>query len=559
MLNDKLIVKDEIIEEPRLVTRKETFTRMFTFDRSFTFDRTFTYDRRLSSGATGFDSDEAWTRKLIDGYTKVAVQGNEGDIPIPLAFAQTKRFWQMMVFAGLIGGIIALSAIVFMNFAYEIPKLWIDNDEFSTVESCQAYAGKKYWILVTFGAGVLVGFIRWVSSYPDDRPGVFKEINDCHVDSTHVPLTVLISLISLCGGASLGPEQALTNLGGGIATYLMDRSPFDDDDKKLAVLSGMTAALGALFPSPMLGPLLVYELGNPPKDYMESMIVLSFSGIVSFITYFTLSDNTYLERISQAYSHYAVAVKWEFEEWQLGTGFCIGLVGGAVAVLMILIIGINKQFFYRVRSRLRKRNSLLGSIAPPAIAGIFIGCVNQALPLTVGSGDSAFNSLIKFGYQNELSNKILVQSIIAKIFVLGASMNSGFVGGFVFPQITIGIMCGIVTYNIFSDFMPFGLAVGCWMPAISAGICPMPITLTLLSLFIFNFGLYQTAPIFVSTITAYTLVCGSGLFGALVARAQKNAQAPSTVNSPNVSKEDPSESIRQSDFVVDSNRLYGRT
>ena len=153
-----------------------------------------------------------------------------------------------------------------------------------------------------------------------------------------------------------------------------------------------------------------------------------------------------------------------------------------------------------------------------------------------------------------------MQSIIAKIFVLGASMNSGFVGGFVFPQITIGIMCGIVTYNIFSDFMPFGLAVGCWLPAISAGICPMPITLTLLSLFIFNFGLYQTAPIFVSTITAYTLVCGSGLFGALVARAQKNAQAnpPSEVNSPNISKEGPTQSAaRSSDFVVDTNRLYG--
>lgn len=552
MLADKLIQKDEIIEEPRLVTRKETFTRMFTFDRSFTFDRTFTYDRRLSSGVSGvgFDSEEVWTKKLIDGYTKVAVQGNEGDIPIPLAFAQTKRFWELMIFSGLIGGLIALFAILFMNFAYEVPKLWIDNDDFSTLESCQKYAGKKYWILITFGTGVLVGVIRWVSAYPDDRPGVFKEVNDCHVDPKHVPLTVLISLISLCGGASLGPEQALSNLGGGVATYLMDRSPFEEDDKKLAILSGMTAALGALFPSPMLGPLLVYELGNPPKDYMESMIVLSFSGIVSYIIYYTLSDNTYLERISQSYQHYIVAVKWEFDEWQLGTGFCIGIVAGVVSVLMILVIGINKQVFYRIRSRLRKRNSFVGSVVPPALAGLVIGCVNQALPLTVGSGDSALYSLIKFGFQNQLSTSLLLQSIIAKIFVLGASMNSGFVGGFVFPQITIGLMCGIVTYNIFSSFMPFGLAVGCWLPAISSGICPMPITLTLLSLFIFNFGLYQTAPIFVSTITAYTLVCGSGLFGALVSRA-KNAQtqAEADIISPTTT--------RQSEYKSEANILYG--
>ena len=112
MLKDKLIDKDDdVIEEPRLVSppssstfsRKETFTRMFTFDRSFTFDRTFTYDRRLSSTGGIFETEEAWTKKLISSYSKVAIQGNDGDIPIPLAFAQTKRFWQMTVFAGLIG------------------------------------------------------------------------------------------------------------------------------------------------------------------------------------------------------------------------------------------------------------------------------------------------------------------------------------------------------------------------------------------------------------------------------------------------------------------------
>jgi H+/Cl- antiporter ClcA len=59
------------------------------------------------------------------------------------------------------------------------------------------------------------------------------------------------------------------NVGGGLATYLtevLDPGWFDEDDyKSLLVLGGMTAPLGALFQAPMLGALMVHELGEPPK------------------------------------------------------------------------------------------------------------------------------------------------------------------------------------------------------------------------------------------------------------------------------------------------------
>jgi len=42
--------------------------------------------------------------------------------------------------------------------------------------------------------------------FPDDA-----EIIHFHVDYHHAPLTVLLSMISLSGGATLGPEQALVS------------------------------------------------------------------------------------------------------------------------------------------------------------------------------------------------------------------------------------------------------------------------------------------------------------------------------------------------------------
>ena len=54
----------------------------------------------------------------------------------------------------------------------------------------------------------------------------------------------------------------------------------DKDDQKLCVLSGMSGAMGALFPTPVLGVLIIHELGNPPKSYMESTLLMSIPAIL---------------------------------------------------------------------------------------------------------------------------------------------------------------------------------------------------------------------------------------------------------------------------------------
>ena len=50
----------------------------------------------------------------------------------------------------------------------------------------------------------------------------------------------LITTLCSATGASLGPEAALSNVGGGIATYVTEHFVHfeDDNDRKLVVLSG---------------------------------------------------------------------------------------------------------------------------------------------------------------------------------------------------------------------------------------------------------------------------------------------------------------------------------
>ena len=113
-------------------------------------------------------------------------------------------------------------AVAFMHAADKVPALWVDNGEFDEPSDCQFNNGKWYWLAITASGGLAVGLIRWMFDYPENVPGLFKDINDCHVEPKWAPLTFLISAVSLGGGASLGPEQALGNLGGG-TSYLAQR------------------------------------------------------------------------------------------------------------------------------------------------------------------------------------------------------------------------------------------------------------------------------------------------------------------------------------------------
>lgn len=226
------------------------------------------------------DTDGEWTRQLIKEYAEMDDQGPEGDVPEQPPFAQEVTFWEMGFIAAVLGGIMGVAALAFMNIIDEIPKRWTDTDDFKDPEDGGFYQGKVYWIYITTGTGLVVGVLRWLSSYPSDLPGFFKEVNSCHVEPKHAPMTLLLSAISIAGGAALGPEQAMGNLGGGIGTLITENIKYTKDDADLIVLTGMSAAMGALFPTPILGVLMIHELGNPPKySFFMILFLLIAAGL----------------------------------------------------------------------------------------------------------------------------------------------------------------------------------------------------------------------------------------------------------------------------------------
>jgi H+/Cl- antiporter ClcA len=152
---------------------------------------------------------------------------------------------------------------------------------------------------------------------------------------------------------------------------------------------------------------------------------------------------------------------------------------------------------------------------------ITVGLINYSLPLTVGNGNMLLSKVVKYGAQKLLSKSLLISSAFGRAVTLGVSMSCiGFVGGIIFPIISIGTFAGVICFYDY-DYIPYGLCISCFLAGIPGGICPMPLTLSCLAIFLFYFGAYQSAPIFISALTSYTIVSGSGLLPTLQARQRR--------------------------------------
>jgi hypothetical protein len=218
-LNVRLVDEDGLDRKTTFTDydRKNTFTRAFTFDGGVLKSQATNQFEGITSkttengGSSYVDPDAKFTKFMIADLDSFAGKGNEGDIPFPPGFGRKVKFWKLLLLSGLLAMFTGFMCCVFLNFTDEIPKQWASCD-YSNDHSCgQYYNGEKWWIAVTGGAGVAVGLIRWLTAYPDNLPGIFKEIQTYHVEPKWTPITLSLSAISLAGGATLGPEQAMVS------------------------------------------------------------------------------------------------------------------------------------------------------------------------------------------------------------------------------------------------------------------------------------------------------------------------------------------------------------
>ena len=229
----------------------------------------------------------------------------------------------------------------------------------------------------------------------------------------------------------------------------------------------------------------------------------------------------------------------------------MGILGGLVGLIGIVFVKVAETVFKRLNDKMLER--LNPAISPhfitvllPAIIGAVSGWINIYAPLTLGDGSEQLNVMIRRG--DEIGAHVLIISGILKLFNLGMTLGSGFVGGLFFPLFYIGCTSGVLLNMAFPpstvqkcfdqpsthDWIihhphihngtdPFcinhdgddGLnkyfAAMVMFAAVPAASVPMPFTLVLLCSFQMEFSAYQASPLFAAVLVSYLMVSGIGL------------------------------------------------
>lgn len=391
-----------------------------------------------------------------------------------------RRSWVLMAYAGILGVVGAISGLVFIGVT-EIGEDWYGDPGLGWFD------GHVWWILVAAVAGLVVGVLRRWLRLPDHVPGLIEDLEEEHIDVRRVPSIVAVSAVSLIGGASLGPEVALGQMGGGSGAWLARRRELDDPTTKAMTLSGMAAGFGGLFSSPLLAMVLVLEIARPPAArFLRTFYGTLISSSVSFGVFFALAGTVFL-------GIYQVPT-YSYEDWHLIAGLGLGIAAALVAVAL----GVVMKVVGNVVARLR-----LPDIVRPVVGGLTFGLIGFALPLTNFTGSGQLDTVLDNAAT--LGVGLLVAILVGKMLAFGVSSATGFIGGPIFPILFLGGTAGTIVAEVFPG-IPIGLAFACMLAAVPGAIVPAPFSMVLLAALVTQTGTLETAPVLVAVGASYLTV-----------------------------------------------------
>lgn len=463
------------------------------------------------------DTTPSAPAKKQDG--KEAAPSDTGSLIEP-PFAQTRSFWIAFIVSWVVGGILGLVAFCYVKAIDFVPRSYatLDNPGFPSSPGTLTYlAGKPFWIGIGAATGFVVGGLKVVTK-TDDWPSFAVDLREKHVQPWMSLRVFVLGMISIMGGACLGPEAGLGaagSLGGQLAANLLERFKLlgSDQDPKQIVAAGAAASLAPLFPSPFLSTVLCGEAGGWGGSRAAALILAGASG--SFAVYYSLTPESYLDAKGLLIRDVGQRTA---NVYDFAIGILFGMGGGVVAIVHLLIGGIIKGVFGAIKTKLDGTLGIKFRIMfTCTLSGTLYGLFSYLFPLTLGTGSELLSPVVQLG--PALAPGLLVSSALIKSISFWTCTHGGLVGGMVFPSLLMGTMIASAVSTWTG--LPLGLAVNCGFPVVAAAFMPMPIFWIVLTFLCFMWNQQVLFPIFTSVGIAYLVCIGLGLPQFLMSRAEQ--------------------------------------
>ena len=302
------------------------------------------------------------------------------------------------------------------------------------------------------------------------------------------PLIFVSTRITHLFGGSAGREGAALQMGGSIGNALGRLFRFDEKDKHVMIMCGMSAAFSALFGTPMAAAIFPMEMVSVGVMYYIALVPCVISSLVAhgIAVSFGVSNELFL----------------------IGEVPAFGILSSVkISVLAILCALVSILFCVILHQTEHLYKKLFKNPYLRVFAG---GCLVVLLTCLVGS--QSYNGTGINIIENCINGTVRPEAFLLKMIFTALTLGAGYKGGEIVPSFFTGAAFGCLFGNLLGFSPTLCTAVG--MTSVFCGVTNSPITSLLISFELFG---YDGMPYFLlATAFSYML---SGYFG--LYRSQK--------------------------------------
>jgi len=278
------------------------------------------------------------------------------------------------------------------------------------------------------------------------------------------------------------------------------------------MLSSLVAAFGTMLPTPATSIMFCVELMGAAAfvshafiAYTGMIIQLGLAGTTANLVFTSVAEYTLIHDDGIFPGYLLETQVWKNNAVALLFGICtpVCLVIPYFIFAGITKLSVKKLKFY-IESKLGKE---LRMVIMTTIGGAIYGLIGWILPLTVGDGGYQMQQVIKHGSQIPVS--VLVLSSYAKMLCYWVSNDTGFVGGIFHPLLMISLLFGRMIIQVTNVSEILGVAVSFIL--LAAAFTPLPFSMFLLDIALFNLKAYDQVAIFLAIIIAHLFTTGLGI------------------------------------------------
>lgn len=296
------------------------------------------------------------------------------------------------------------------------------------------------------------------------------------------PLIFISTIITHLFGGSAGREGAALQMGGSIGNSVGRLFRFDDKDKNVMIMCGMSAAFSALFGTPMAAAIFSMEMVSVGVMYYTALVPCVISALVAkgLASYFGVTNEFFLiEHIPD-----------------------FGVLSAVkISVLAVLCAVLSILFCVAIHSAEKLYKKYFKNPYIRIFAG---GCIVLIVTLLIGS--QTYNGTGMNIIEKCIDGTVRPEAFILKILLTALTIGAGYKGGEIVPAFCTGAAFGCLFGNILGFSPTLCAAVG--MTSVFCGVTNSPITSLLISFELFG---YDGMPYFLLAISfSYML---SGYFG----------------------------------------------